>query len=70
MPRGTVKLVDRENNCGCVQDDADHAVYFFDRGCLSQGYSPRKGDRVVYNVRTNLRSGRSEAHLSQLVAAA
>jgi hypothetical protein len=53
---------------GSVQDDADHAVYFFDRGCLPKDYSPRKGDHVMYNVKTNVRSGRREAHLVQCVA--
>jgi hypothetical protein len=68
MPIGTIKIYDRQNKCGCVQDDADLTVYFFDRGCLPQDYSPRKGDHVMYNVKTNVRSGRCEAHLVQCVA--
>ena len=70
MPTGTIKLFDIKNKCGCVQDDSNHAVHFFDRACFAPEYFPHKGDRVVFNVRVNLRSGRPEAHLTQLVAAA
>jgi len=70
MPIGTIKIYDRQNKCGCVQDDADHTVHFFDRTCFEPNYAPCKGDRVVYFVRTNLRNGRPEAHLTQLVATA
>ena len=69
MQTGTIRLFDKENKCGCVQDDADHSVHFFDRACFAPNYIPRKGDRVAYIVRTNLRNGRPEAHLTQLVAA-
>jgi hypothetical protein len=63
MPIGTIKIYDRQNKCGCVQDDADHIVYFFDRGCLGQDYHPRKGDHFVYNVKTNVRNGRRDFRL-------
>ena len=70
MTKGRIALFDREIGCGCVQADGDRMVLFFHRACIAQGYSPRKGDRVVYNVRANVRSGRPEAHLVQCVAAA
>lgn len=67
MPIGTIRLLDKVNGCGCVQDDADRAVHFFNLARVAPEYVPRKDDRVLFNVEVDLRSGRPEAHLIQLV---
>ena len=70
MATGIIKIFDREKRCGCVQDDGDRKVYFFHRGCMTLNYLPRKGDRIVFNVRTNPRGGGLEAFDLELLTAA
>ena len=52
-----------------TQTDGDRSVHFFHRSCITPDYSPRKGDRVVFNVRANPRSGELEAYQIQLATA-
>jgi cold shock CspA family protein len=69
MATGIIKIFDREKRCGCVQDDRDQRVHFFHRACIASDYSPRKGDRIAFNQRANLR-GRLEAYEIYMLAAA
>jgi hypothetical protein len=69
MATGIIKIFDRDRRCGCVQDDGDRKVYSFHRGCMTPNYLPNKGDRIVFNVRTNPRGGGLEAFNLELLAA-
>lgn len=68
MATRIIKLFDKGN--GCVQADGDRVVLFFDRACFVPEYSPSKGDRVVFNVRTNPVSGGLQAYQLQSLAGA
>jgi hypothetical protein len=70
MAVGIIRIFDKETRYGCVQDDSDRKVYFFHRGCMTPNYLPRKGDRIIFNVRTNPRGGGLEAFDLELVTAA
>ena len=70
MAAGIIRIFDKETRYDCVQDDGDRKVYFFIGGCMTPNYLPCKGDRIVFNVRTNPRGGGLEAFDLELLAAA
>jgi hypothetical protein len=65
MTIGVVRIYDKVNRCGCVQDSDTGAVYFFDRRCFPAEHLPHKGDRVTFILRSDARSGQTKAYLTQ-----
>ena len=70
MATGIIKIFDREKRCGCIQDEGGGGVHFFHRACIARDYSPRKGDRVAFNLRANSLSGGLEAYEIYMLTAA